>query len=141
MAEQFPFTHCCPTPSSERLRKRPWTCPYCRRTWTPEGVGAWHTNDQGGEVVGLTMRYPDGSTQTFGHVEEPAPSGAPWERVRLRRPSRRSSVAADLIRSGRVPGEVCPSCGFDGRQANVYRRDELWSTCHDPWHDARGSNG
>lgn len=30
--------------------------------------------------------------------------------------------------------EVCPSCGFDGRQANEYRGGVLWRTCHDPWH-------
>lgn len=75
------------------------------------------------------------------------PQGAPTGEIRLPAErevedyKRRSQHDADLIRSGRVPGEVCPSCGFDGRQANVYRRDELWSTCHDPWHDARGSNG
>ncbi len=44
--------------------------------------------------------------------------------------------------SGRQDGEPlspkCPACGFTGRQANVYRKGELWSTCHDPWHAASG---
>lgn len=77
MSERIGVEHLCKTPGRlVGLLSRPWTCPYCRRVWTPERDSAWRSVDDGtviGEVVGFTMRYPDGSTQNFGKPPPPAP--------------------------------------------------------------------
>lgn len=75
MTDERGVEHHCYTPSAGRLRRRPWTCPFCRRTWHPEGKGAWRTDEPAGQIIGFAMRYPDGSVQTFGAVttdREPA---------------------------------------------------------------------
>lgn len=66
MGERMAVVHHCDTP--HQIRRRAWTCPYCRRLWEPEGDTTWRHETAGveGEVVGFVMRYPDGTTQTFG---------------------------------------------------------------------------
>jgi len=59
------FTHDCAPPL---LGRRPFVCPICRRTWMRRSAtGWWSENDETteGEIESVTMRYPDGSTQTF----------------------------------------------------------------------------
>lgn len=41
-------------------------------------------------------------------------------------------VAFMALTGGR--NEVCPSCGFTGRQANVWQGGVLVESCRDPWH-------
>ncbi len=38
------------------------------------------------------------------------------------------------------PPEVCPSCGFTGRQANVWQGGILVRSCRDPWHHQETSD-
>lgn len=54
--------HRCILPS---IRLKPWTCTVCRVTWTPISDGAWQTDQEHGRIVGFTMRYPDGTEETF----------------------------------------------------------------------------
>lgn len=59
------FMHNCPFPSNHGLRRRPWTCEVCGRTWKPFGKGGWETNDPEARLDSVTMRYPDGTKRTF----------------------------------------------------------------------------
>ncbi len=76
MSERMGVRHDCHQPYRNGIvRRKAWMCPVCRRTWEPHGEGGWFTDEEGGEVIGFVMRYPDGSTKAFGKRELDAANG------------------------------------------------------------------
>jgi hypothetical protein len=56
------FDHRCNIGSGQ-IRRGPWTCQICRRTWKPSSRGSWRTEGDGrGEIVAVVMRYDDDYT-------------------------------------------------------------------------------
>jgi hypothetical protein len=60
------FTHNCQFPR-RKWRRKPWTCPVCRRRYEPfsDTGWSWETEAAVGVIENVTFRYPDGRTKTF----------------------------------------------------------------------------